>query len=379
MPVKILVINSSADKNCLLMAILKELEQKKYSFRLWSSELALISQFNKNRWPAKKIFLGPDLKNKINILFFVIISSLSQLKSLIALTKLKIKRQVDLVVCLNFNEKIIMTGPARLLGLRVVWLEAPDLNYRQINKFLLWLYKISHRLAKIITFNNYGQSQLIQLGYIENNIKIVLPGTELNQYQENIFNKLAAAGQANFRRQYFTVGVIAALNQKQKIETIFQAIKICLPVIPNLQLIIIGEGQERKGLVWLAKKMEIENLVWLVGEQEQLKKWLYSFDIFLAANDFPKLDDYANMLEAMAVGLPVLAPRNIGLEDLVVENKTGSLIELDNSEMIARQIIKLHQNKKLRCQLGQNGRERANQFFTLEKMAEKLEQIIKID
>ena len=124
--------------------------------------------------------------------------------------------------------------------------------------------------------------------------------------------------------------------------------------------------------------MEIENLVWLVGEQDQLKRWLSSFDVFLAASDSLKLDDYGNILEAMAAGLPVLAPRNIGLEDLVIENKTGSLIEPDNSEMLARQIIKLHQDKKLCTYLGKNGQERATRLFTLEKMSANLEQVFNV-
>lgn len=377
MPIKILVINSLADKNSLLTAVFKELEQKKYSFRLWSSKMTLINQFKQNRWPVKKTFLGPDLKSKSKVLLFVVILPLLQLKALISLINLKIKHRVDLLLCLNFNEKIIMTGPARLLGLKVIWLEAPDLNYRQIDKFLFWLHKINCQFAEIIAFNNYAKLQLARLGYNENKIKIIPPGAKLSQYQENIFNKLAVLSQTNFHRKYFTIGAIAALNQKQKIETIFQAIKICWPVIPNLQLIVIGEGRERKNLSWLAKKMEIENLVWLVGEQEQLKKWLRSFDIFLAASDSLKLDDYGNILEAMAAGLPVLAPRNIGLENLVEENKTGSLVESDNSEMLARQIIKLHQDKNLRAQLGRNGQERVNRLFTLEKMAAELEKCLK--
>lgn len=377
MPTKILVINSSADKNSLLVHAFKELGERELSFSLWSSKINLISQFKQNRWPAKKIFLGPSLKNKPNFLLFIIVATFIQLKLFTSLVKLKIKRQVDLIVCLNFNEKIIVTIPAKLLKIKIVWLEAPDLNYRQTNKFLLKLYKINHKFAKIIVFNDYTRIQLANLGFNENRINLVPPGTKLNQYQENIFNKLAALNQANFHRKYFTIGIITELNQKQKIETVFQAIKICLPVIPNLQLIIIGEGEERKNLVWLAKKMEIENLVWLVGEQEQLKKWLDSFDVFLVISDSSKLDDYANILEAMSTGLPVLAPRNIGLEYLIVENKTGSLIELNNSEMLARQVIKLHQDKKLRLGLGKNGRERVDKLFTLTQMITVMEQLLK--
>jgi glycosyltransferase involved in cell wall biosynthesis len=340
---KVILINSSVEKNLLLAQACEELEQKKISFGLLSSKKPLLGQF----------------------------------KFLFLLFGLKLKRKADLIVCFNFNEKIIITPFARLLGLKVVWFEGPELDYQKFNKFLLTLYKLNYRLAKIIVFNNYSKLKLKNIGCNEAQINLILPGTKFIPYQENIFNKLASTGRANFHRKYFTVGAITALNQKQKIETIFQAIKISLPVIPNIQLIIIGEGEERRNLTWLAKKMEIDNLIWLVGEQEQLKKWLDSFDIFLALGKNLSLDDYGNILEAMAAGLPVLAPRNIGLEDLILENNTGSLIESDNSEMLARQIIKLHQDKRLRLYLGKNGRERVSRSFTLEMMVEKLAQILK--
>ncbi|MFA6306507.1 MAG: glycosyltransferase [Patescibacteria group bacterium] len=340
---KILLINSSAEKNLLLIRACKELEQKNFSLAFLSSKKPLLGQF----------------------------------KFLFLLTGFRLKRKVDIVACLNFNEKIVITPLARLFGLKVIWLEGPEADYRQFNKFLLALYKLNFRLAKTIAFNNYSKLKLKNIGCDENKISLITPGAKLSPYQENIFNKLASAGRVNFHRKYFTVGLVTALNQKQKIETIFQAIKTSLPVIPNIQLIIIGEGEERKNLSWLAKKMEIDNLVWLVGEQEQLKKWLDSFDVFLALGEKLSLDDYGNILEAMAAGLPVLAPRNIGLEDLIMENNTGALIESNNSEMLARQIIKLHQDKRLRLFLGKNGRERASRSFTLEIMVEKLAVILK--
>lgn len=338
--IKIVAINSSPEKNSLLIRALKELEQKKFSFNLL---------FSKKPW-------------------------LGQFKFLFSLIGLRFKKKTDLVVCFNFNEKIIITPLARFLGLKVIWLEGPELNYNRLNKFLIMLYKLNYRLAKIIVFNSYSKLKLKNIGCDENKINLIAPGTKLAAYQENIFNKLANAGRANFHRKYFTVGAITALDQKQKIETIFQAVRNCLPVIPNIQLIIIGEGEERKDLMWLAKKMEIDNLIWLVGEQEQPKKWLNSFDIFLALGENLSLDDYGNILQAMSAGLPVLASRNIGLEDLVIENNTGSLIESDNSEMLARQIIKLHQDRRLRLYLSKNGRERVNRSFTLEIMVEKLAQ-----
>lgn len=339
----ILVFSSSAEKNSLFARACEILEQKNFSF--------IFSR-------SKKPLLG-------------------QLKFIFLLISFKFKKKADLIVCVDFNEKIIITPLARLLGLKVVWLECPEINYGKFNKFSLALYKLACKLAEIAVFSGYSELKLKNIGCDKNRISIAPPGAKITHYQENIFNKLAETGRNNLQRKYFTVGAITPLSQKQKIETVFQAIKICLSVIPNIQLIIIGQGEERKNLLWLAKKMEIDNLVWLVGEQEQIKKWLEGFDIFLAFGENLSLDGYGDIAEAMAAGLPVLAPRNIGLEDLIMENKTGSLIESDNSEMLARQIIKLHQDKKLRAYLGKNGQERIKTLFTLDKMAEKLENIFK--
>ena len=373
---KILIINSSNEKNSLLVQVFNELSQKDVSFILWSSGEWLIKRFGQAPGQNKKIFLGPSLKNNFKALLFLTALPLIGLTVFIRLAALRIKRQADAIICLDLNEKIIASLPAKILGIKIIWLENTNLNYRKTNKLLFFIYKLSSRFAKIITFNDYTRTQLINSGIDRQKIITVPLGAKISRYQENIFNKLAAVKQADFHKKYFTVGIINSLNQKQKIENVFQAIRTCLTVISNIQLIIIGEGEERKNLIWLAKKMEIENVVWLVGEQEQLKKWLDSFDIFLVINDSPELDDCGNVLEAMAAGLPVLAPRNIGLEHFVLENKTGALIESDNSEMLARQIIKLHQDKRLRLNLGKNGQERAEKFFSLNQMVTALKKIL---
>lgn len=289
-----------------------------------------------------------------------------------ALIRAKFKRGADLVACAGFNEKIIITPLANLLGIRVVWIEYPALNSAKLSKFASAIYKLSRKPAEIAVFSGYSKIKLKNMGCDENKITIITPGAAHPGYQKNIFSNMAATAANNFQRKYFTIGAITPLDQKQKIETAFQAVKICAQVIPDIQFVIVGNGPEKKNLLWLAKKMEIENLIWMIGERSDAKKWLANFDIFLALGDNLCLDDYGNIAEAMASGLPVLGTRNIGLEDMVVENKTGALVESGNSEMLARQIIKLHQDKRLRLHLGANGRELACRSFTLEKMAEGL-------
>jgi len=242
----------------------------------------------------------------------------------------------------------------------------------------LWLYKLNTRWSRQIAFTNLTKVQLKKLGLPENNIKKINPGIKLSQFkhQDTIFNELAQTKQSPFKRKYFTIGTITDLNQQQNIEALFKAIKISLTVISDLQLIIVGDGKERKKLTWLAKKMEIGNLVWFVGPQDHIYKWLDSFDVYVVSSEIPNLNDFAICLQAMAAGLPIIAPYNFGFEDIIQINKTGLLVEANNSEILARQIISLQQNNTLRFQLGKNAREQVKENFIIEKMTNEFCQIL---
>ncbi len=368
MPKNILIIDSAESKSKFLSYLFDELNQKGFTFSLITSSPSQGKQFKNKGWFTKKTYLGPKIKNSAGSIIFTPLIAFLFLKFLFLLAYFKYKKNINYIICLNLNEKIIATLAAKIIGLKIIWLELPETDYGQVNIFILGLYRLNSNWADLITFNNYTKIKLKKLMINESRIKTILPGIRSDQFQDNIFNKLAIVNRKNFRRKYFTLGMITDLNQKQRMETVFRAIKICLNLIPNLQLIIIGDGQERKNLNWLAKKMEIDGVVWFVGKQEQLKKWLDSFDIFISPNDTIQFDDLLYLLEAMAAGLPIIATRKIGFEDVVYENKTGSFIEINNNEMLARQIIKLHQDKKIRFQLGENGSNRVSQFFTLDNM-----------
>ena len=232
-------------------------------------------------------------------------------------------------------------------------------------------------MAEIITFNNLTKNEIEKIGAPPKNISVIFPAIKLKQHesQDNIFSGIARAD-TKFNRKFFTIGTEINLNKKQKIETLFSAVKNCLPIIPNIQLIIIGEGEEKKNIAWLAKKMGLETIVWFVGAQNNLNKWVDNLNIYIMTGEFPAISDFNAVLKAMAGGLPVIGPKNAGLEDIVYENKTGVLLEADNGEMLARQIIKLHRDKRLRLKIGELAKERVELYFTLEKQINEFKKII---
>ncbi|MBI4812345.1 glycosyltransferase family 4 protein [Candidatus Falkowbacteria bacterium] len=345
MPKNILVINSSSDKNYPPTTLFEELGRKNYYLHFWAK------------------------KSLLTLLFYAL-----------RLFYYKRKKRIDVIICCDWKEKIVLTIAAKLLGLKIIWLENPAYaarGYNALGRPLLWLYKFNSRWAKIITFNGLARKQLQEIGIKEDQIKIIQPGVKLSQreHQDNIFSGLARAD-VKFRRKFFTLGAITELDKKEGVETLLRAVEICSAVIPNIQLIVVGDGKERKNLVWLAKKMGIDSISWFVGEQNHLKKWLDNFDVFILTGASPAMIDFDNILKAMNEGLPAIGPRGTGLENVVYENKTGVLIENGNSEMLARQIIKLYQDKRLRLKMGELAKERVKKYFTLERQLEEFEKIL---
>ncbi len=317
-----------------------------------------------------------DLENPVILLLSVLLFPIIFLSNLLRLAYLKQKYKIDSLICLDWYEKIILSPAADLLKIKTVWIELPGADFKKIKKSLLFFYKINNKRRKIVVFNKLTEQQLNKSG-VKSDIQLIAPAIKSDQrrHQENIYSGLAKNG-TQFNKKFFVVGTFSSLNKGQNIETLFQAIKICTEVIPNIQLIIVGEGEERKNLNWLAKKMGIDGLVWIVSEQGQARKWLDNFDIFVVSKKIFRLSDLEMILKGMAAGIPIIAPSDSGLEEIIEDSRNGYLVDPGSSELFARQIMKLGQDERLRLKLGQIAKEKVEELFTLEKQIKSIEEII---
>ena len=74
-------------------------------------------------------------------------------------------------------------------------------------------------------------------------------------------------------------------------------------------------------------------------------------------------------LEAMQAGVAVVASRESGLPEIVLDGETGLLVPAANAPKLANAVLALLQDPQHATRLGENGRLRAAQFFTVKQMA----------
>lgn len=380
----IFLANSLEDAPQILFDVFFELEKKERFFYLLSSRSDFFDRFRANWGRAKKMYFGPGPSNSFYSFLFILFLPFLCVFYFFTLLPLRYKKGVREIVCLGWNEKIIFSFLSPIFKTKIVWLELPDNDYKKKSSLFLFFYRFCVRRAEVVVFSSLSEIAFRNLKFSPKKIIKIFPGLKLNQtgHQETIFSSLAKAEQSSFSKKYFTIGTITDFLPPNQIENLFQAIKICLTVIPNLQLIVVGEmdgvasraGQEKK-LGWLAKKIGISNLVWFVRDQENLKKWLDAFDTFIVTGESLRMSNLSAVLRVMYAGLPVVGFSDCGLEDIILEKKTGMLVGKNNNEFLAQAIIELHNNKRLRSGLGENAKEAVEKKFNLNEIVTQVENI----
>ena len=153
----------------------------------------------------------------------------------------------------------------------------------------------------------------------------------------------------------FVVMTVARLEKVKGIEFLIRAVK-------DFQLLIIGDGSERKNLENLVKKLNLKERVNFLGEipNEKIPEYLAAADCFV----LPSLKEGFGIaiLEAQAAGVPVIATRVGGILDLVEDQKTGILVEPGNAEAITQAILKIRSSPDFARSLVQNAKMNLNAY-----------------
>ena len=377
----ILIINT---KKCEVawLEYFKELDQQGFDLQLLASDQQLLSYFKSKNWPNKVYTAKINFQtNFISYLLFIILRPFMFFFALGRLFLFKFSKKIDTIICFGFYEKLHFTRAAKLIGLKVIWIMSPGEQFaipRLNRNSLSRLSKSATTICLSQKCKNNFSSKPANIKNIES-IKIGVKSKH-HLEQKNIFESLAKNNSANTHKKFFTIGTIQELTGDiSHLEKLLHATKKCLEVIPQIQLIIAGEGEERKKLTWIAKKMNISNLVWFVGNHKHPQKWLSNFDLYISTCPNPKLQDLNTLLLASFNSLGVIAPSDAGFDEFVKDKHSGLLVDIDDSEALASAIIDLQQNKNKRIQFGKNGQESVINNFKLDNTIQELKVILERD
>ncbi|MBT5855781.1 glycosyltransferase [bacterium] len=138
----------------------------------------------------------------------------------------------------------------------------------------------------------------------------------------------------------------------------------------RLRIVVLGEGVERRRLERQIKTLGLINHVFLVGRKDNCQGWLSLASIYLCCSHYEGLP--YSVLEAMSMGLPVIALDVPGCRDLVRDGETGLLAPFGDCEAFVSAVQAVRENEDLRARLGEGGRDLVIKTYSLQGALDKL-------
>ncbi len=177
------------------------------------------------------------------------------------------------------------------------------------------------------------------------------------------------------RDEPFTVGSVGTVSRTKGTDVFLRAVRLALEQRPELRFEHVGAHDLHRDddldeeLDRLRREVRPESALAMLGSRsaaEVLPRWSV-FVCTSRSEAFPLAT-----LEAMAMGIPVVATTVGGIPEQIEHLESGVLVRPDDPEAIATWLVRLHDDAELRSRLGAAGAERVRREFTLARQAEGL-------
>ena len=136
---------------------------------------------------------------------------------------------------------------------------------------------------------------------------------------------------------------------------------------PGARLVVVGGGPERPHLEELIERHQLGDSVSLAGPQGHVEPYLRAADLFV----LPSREEGMSLalLEAMALGMPVVATDIPGNRNLLTDFQLGRMARADDPSSLARVIVEQWSQMDRAIQMGRKARSHVQQHYTISAMA----------
>jgi glycosyltransferase involved in cell wall biosynthesis len=162
------------------------------------------------------------------------------------------------------------------------------------------------------------------------------------------------------------IGTVTRLEPQKANEVFLRAVARVITRVPNLVTLIAGEGPQRKELEELAADLGLAGRVSFLGWRTDAVELVGALDIFCMSSRWEGCPMV--LLEAMAMRRPVVATDIGGVREIVINEETGLLVALNDSEALANAVLRLLGADAERERFGEAGRRRVEECFSAEGM-----------
>ncbi len=299
-------------------------------------------------------------------------------KKIIELSGIIKSMKIDIVQTYHFKSDILGVLAAHMAGVKHVISSKRDIGDRK-KKIHFLLNKIVNRFVDsfIVVADKVGEVIIKQENAPVKKIKTIYNGVDVKKFSPvSPSEKLEARKKVGLGEDDFVIGMVAVFRPEKNHNVFFEALYKLAPVISKLKAIVVGGGPLFNYYYEYCQKLKLADRIIFTGATKVVSQYLKTMDVacLLPGSN----EGFSNaILEKMAVGLPVIVTDIGGNAEAVVDGVNGIVVSPNDSNAVARAILKLYKNPSQRKKMGLTSRKRIEDNFSVERMVEHYEKYYK--
>lgn len=218
-------------------------------------------------------------------------------------------------------------------------------------------------INKIVCISAFIKSVMISDKIPEEKLITIRSGIDIHKFDSSNPD-IKFRESLGINKHDFLIGTIAAFAGHKDYPTLLTAFSIVKAKIKNVKLCMVGDGPLKSSILSLATELKIVDGIVAPGYREDIGNFLKSFDLFVLASKKEGLG--TSILDALSVGLPIIATEAGGIPEMIINRENGILVEAENPKALAKVIMELYAAEDTRILLSKNAI-RSVENFSVEK------------
>ena len=277
----------------------------------------------------------------------------------------QLRGQFDIFHSFDYSDSWLDVLAAQFAGLRCV-VTKTNMNWGNRRWFLRSLF------ADRIVCLSYAQRDALYAHHFWSRKTVVIPvGIDLEAfYPVSGISREALRQEFGWKSTEIVLGCVAHLVPVKGHKDLINAFSQLVQKHNTARLVLVGGGspEYEKELQTLIARLGVTNRVDMLGVRHDVPRLMQGFDGLVLSS---RKEGFGTVLvEAMATGLPVIATRSGGPEDIVIPGETGWLVEPGDVSALTSAMLDFMESVEKRQRYGFAGLARAREQFSLKRMVE---------